>query len=989
MSTALQSEPRTDTTPSPAHPAFEWQSSHPIDSLNLTLESYRHRKTGARHYHLAADDPENVFLVAFRTVPMDSTGVAHMLEHTALCGSERFPVRDPFFMMIRRSLNTFMNAMTSSDWTAYPFASKNRKDFDNLLQIYLDAAFFSNLDELDFAQEGHRLEFSEPDNPDSPLQFKGVVYNEMKGAMSATNARLYQTMCNYLYPTTTYHYNSGGEPDHIPDLAYEELVAFYRSHYHPSNAIFMTFGDIPAEKHQARFEALALHRFEAADPGIHIADEKRYLAPLQVTHHYPADEEDGAAGRTHITLGWLLGYSTDTQTQFRAQLLNAVLLDHSASPLLRALETTDLGSAPSPLCGLEDANREISFMCGLEGCASDATAQVEQLVLETLEQVARDGVDPDQVEAALHQLELGQREIAGDGHPYGLQLMATGLTAAVHGGDPLALLDIDPVLEQLREDIRDPQFIPGLIREWLLDNTHRVTLTLQPDAGMAARATQAEQQRLQRIQSQLDDGEKQQIVERARALKERQEAEDDDSILPRVGLEDVPAELPDVRGTNITIGTGAASQPARFYAQGTNGLSYQHLVIDLPALDDNLLDLLPLYTACLTELGVGERDYAEVQSRQSAVSGGLSCAAQFRSQVDDVQQHRAILTLSGKALQSRQDEMSELLHDTFFHVRFDETQRIRELIEQMAARQQHAITGRGHMLAVNLASSGMSPTAALNYRFGGLQGIRTMKTLSRELASDGREAALQRITEGFRAIHEHITAAPRQFLLIGEEDQQDALQETLSRLWQEPAGQQSGVLELPAVREPVQALWTTQTQVNFVARAFPTVHSAHPDHAPLCVLASLLRNSFLHRAIREQGGAYGAGADQDGNSAAFRFFSYRDPRLQETLDDFDRALDWVLNEKHEWQQIEEAILGVISSMDRSTSPAGAARQAFFNELFGRSRDHRMDFRKRVLDVNLAQLQDVAARYLRPEQASTGVVSHREANVPDGLKVENL
>lgn len=988
MSTVLQSEAHQEAGPVPAHAhaAFEWQSSHPIASLNLTLESYRHRKTGALHYHLASDDPENVFLVAFRTVPMDSTGVAHMLEHTALCGSERFPVRDPFFMMIRRSLNTFMNAMTSSDWTAYPFASKNRKDFDNLLQIYLDAAFFSNLHELDFSQEGHRLEFSEPDNPDSPLQFKGVVYNEMKGAMSATNARLYQTMCSYLYPTTTYHYNSGGEPDHIPDLTYEDLVAFYRSHYHPSNAIFMTFGDIPAAEHQARLEALALHRFHDTDrvEPITIPDEKRYLAPLQVSHFYPVDEED-TGNRSHITVGWLLGKSTDMQTQFRAQLLNAVLLDHSASPLLHALETTDLGTAPSPLCGLEDANREMSFLCGLEGCADNATEAVEYLILDTLRQIAEQGVDQDQVEAALHQLELGQREISGDGHPYGLQLLATGLGAAVHGGDPLDLLDIDPVLEQLRKDIRDPRFIPGLIREWLLDNPHRVTLTLKPDPDMAARATEAEQQRLQRIQAQLDEEEKQRIVERARALKERQEAVDDDSILPKVGLEDVPAEIPDVRGTDLTIG----EQAARFYAQGTNGLSYQTVVVDLPALDGDLLDLLPLYTACLTELGVGERDYAEVQAWQSAVSGGLSCSARFQSHTDDEQQHRAILTLSGKALNAQQEAMSELLHDTFFNVRFDETQRIRELIEQMAARQQHAITGRGHIMAVNLACSGMSPTAALNHRFGGLHGIRTMKALSQSLAGEGREAALRRITDGFRAIHELITSAPRQFLLIAEEEQQQPLHDLLARLWTEPCGQAASSLSLPPVREPVHALWTTQTQVNFVARAFPTVTFSHPDYAPLCVLASLLRNSFLHRAVREQGGAYGAGADQDGNAAAFRFFSYRDPRLQETLDDFDRAVDWVLEQPHEWQQIEEAILGVISSMDRSTSPAGAARQAFFNELFGRDRGHRMAFRKRVLNVNLEQLRDVARRYLKPEQASVGVVSHREAEVPAGLKIENL
>ena len=234
----------------------------PIPSLNLTVEEYAHPDTGAQHLHLSSDSSENVFMVALRTVPEDSTGVAHILEHTALCGSERYPVRDPFFMMLRRSLNTFMNAFTSSDWTAYPFATQNRKDFGNLLDVYLDAVFFSRLDPLDFAQEGHRVEF-ENDDSAQPLVFKGVVFNEMKGAMSSTPSVLWDRLCHELFLSNTYHFNSGGDPEHIPDLSYQELRDFYAEHYHPSNAIFLTFGDISAEAHQHVFEAQVLQRFDA------------------------------------------------------------------------------------------------------------------------------------------------------------------------------------------------------------------------------------------------------------------------------------------------------------------------------------------------------------------------------------------------------------------------------------------------------------------------------------------------------------------------------------------------------------------------------------------------------------------------------------------------------------------------------------------------------------------------------------------------------
>ncbi|MCK5716213.1 MAG: insulinase family protein, partial [Thiomargarita sp.] len=253
-----------------------------ISSLNIVIEEYEHIPTGTRHLHLAADDNNNAFLVAFLTEPEDSTGVAHILEHTSLCGSKRYPVRDPFFMMLRRSLNTFMNAFTSSDWTAYPFASQNVKDFNNLLEVYLDATFFPNLDVLDFAQEGHRLEFETPHDPESPLVYKGVVFNEMKGALSSPVQRLWQAVHHTLFPTITYHYNSGGEPKDIPQLTHAQLKAFHATHYHPSNAIFMTYGDRSAESHQKVFAERVLQHYQKTKR-LHIPNEQRYDTPQQAT----------------------------------------------------------------------------------------------------------------------------------------------------------------------------------------------------------------------------------------------------------------------------------------------------------------------------------------------------------------------------------------------------------------------------------------------------------------------------------------------------------------------------------------------------------------------------------------------------------------------------------------------------------------------------------------------------------------------------------
>jgi len=974
--------------PQPAAPAFELIRTHHIPSLNATVEEYSHRTTGAQHIHLAADSEENVFMVALRTVPEDSTGVAHILEHTALCGSEKYPVRDPFFMMIRRSLNTFMNAMTSSDWTAYPFASLNRKDYFNLLDVYLDAVFFSRLDPLDFAQEGHRLEFAEPTNPDSPLTFKGVVFNEMKGAMSSVTSVLWQTLSKYLYPTTTYHHNSGGDPECIPDLSYDGLRAFYQTHYHPSNAIFMTFGNIPAAEVQEKIEAQALVRFERLDVTIAVGDEKRYLSPLRVEEAYPLDDEDGTEHKTHIVLGWLLGSATNLMEAMEAQLLASVLLDNSASPLLQALETTDLGTSPSPLCGLDDSQKELCFVCGIEGSDPEKAGDLERLVLDTLTQVADRGIDREQVSASLHQLELHQREITGDGYPYGLHLLMTALTSATHRGDPIALLDLDPVLEQLRANIQDPDYIKNLTRKLLLDNQHRVRLTLRPDTQLSARKVNAELTRLEQIKANLVAADREAIVARAQALKERQakpSGPEDEAILPKVGLEDIPRALaytPRHQQLDTPI-------PLTTYRAGTNGLVYQQIIHPLPDINDDLLDLLPIYSNVLAELGVGNRSYLETQLWQSRVCGSIHAAISARGTPLDLADLRGHLTLSAKGLQRNQEALTELMLETLAEVRFDELDRLKDLIAQLRARREKSITGNGHALAMSAAASGIGPGAQLAYRWGGLAGIRQLKALDQSLA---QPQALEHLAHQLQTIHRQVLATPSQYLIVGEEDKLDAYRQALTARVEPSRNSLDGGFHYAPPPHRTAVLWKTSTQVNFCAKAYATVSNAHPDAAALSVLGGFLRNGHLHTAIREQGGAYGGGASQDSHSGVFRFYSYRDPRLGETLADFDASLRWLQDGAHQWRQVEEAILGVISAIDKPASPAGEAKQTFHAELYGNSREIREQFRARVLEVTLTDLQRVAATYLTADRANTAVISNpeRAAEVANlGLALESL
>lgn len=958
------------------HPAFEKLRSHRINTLNLEVEEYRHKKTGARHLHLAADNDENVFFVALRTFPMDSTGVAHILEHTALCGSERYPVRDPFFMMIRRSLNTFMNAFTSSDWTAYPFASMNRKDFDNLLSVYLDSVFFSKLDPLDFAQEGHRLEFDKPDDPSSDLVYRGVVYNEMKGAMSAPTSQLWQNLTSHLFPTTTYHYNSGGEPDHIVDLTYDDLVKFYKHHYHPSNAIFATYGNIPAREHHEKFEELALKRFDRLDIELPVRDEKRMFAPLRVEQGYAVSEGEGTENKTHIVMGWLLGHSFDLQENLEGQLLSAVLLENSASPLMRALETTDIGHAPSPMCGLEDSNREMTFVCGIEGSEPDSRAELEALVESTLQKVVDEGVSQERLEAILHQLELHQREIAGDSFPYGLQLIMSAIAPMVHGGDPVELLDLEPVLASLREKIKDPEYVPGLIRRKLLDNPHRVTLTLRPDEKLENHHQQAIREALARRKASLTEEEVKAIVERAQALEQRQLRKDDDSILPKVGLADVPLQMPEPEGSyDAEIG-------ATVYSRGTNGLVYQQVVLPVPALSEQELLLLPYYTTLVSEVGCGDLDYLQMQDRISAESGGIGASFSAKGRIDDVQDVSGYLIFSGKALARNSKALTQLLRDVYTGVRFDEKERVREIIAQVRARREQAVTGSGHALAMGAAAQGLSAGSWLTFRLGGLAGIRGTKELDKSLKDD---KALAEFCDSLAALHDKIRNRHRQFLLIGEDGQLAPMLDDLKSCWQDDSGQAGDAWAMAPVNYSTREAWLTSTQVNFCAKAYSTVAVDHPDAAALTVLGGFLRNGYLHRAIREKGGAYGGGAGQDSVNGVFRFFSYRDPRLAETLDDFDGALNWLRTEKHDAQSLEEAILGVIGQLDRPRSPAGAARHAFHNKLFGRTPEQRARFRERVLAVTLDELQRVADTWLVPENASVAVVTNPDNRaVAEGL-----
>jgi Zn-dependent M16 (insulinase) family peptidase len=795
----------------------------------------------------------------------------------------------------------------------------------------------------------------------------------MKGAMSSPTSVLNHALQSSLFPTTTYHYNTGVEPENIPDLTWDQLKAFHAHHYHPSNATFMTYGDISAAEQQQKFEQWALNRFKNKSERLMVNAEIRLQAPVKETISYAFDSEEDTSRRSHVVIGWLLDETANLNELMNAHLLSGVLLNNSASPLRQALETTDLASSPSGLCGLDDHAREFTFCAGVEGARAEDADAVENMILHVLNDVAENGVPLEQVESVLHQLELSQREIGGDGFPFGLKLMLNALPAAMHGGEPAAVLNLDPVLERLRSDIANPEFIKQLVRKYLLDNPHRVRMLMSPDRQLSQKKLDAERQRLSQLKAQLDEQQKKDIIDMTHKLKARQEEKDNPELLPKVTLEDINPDIKVTEGERIEV----SGMPVTRYVAATNGLLYAHVVIDVPDMDDELLDAFSLFCECIAEVGVGERDYLQTAAWHASVTGGIGARHSVRSEIDNNQMARISFILSGKALNRNAGSLAEILVATLDQARFDELERLKELVSQLRAHQESSITGHGHSLAMIAASAGLSPGAALAHRWDGLEAIRQLKRLDDALSS---EDALQSFAASLSKIRAILAGAPRELLLVGEAGQLDGLQQSFIDQFESRTGLTTDasrhLLEPHTEARQIQQGWLTSTQVNFCSRAYAAVPADHRDAPAFTVLGGYLRNSFLHTAIREQGGAYGGGASYDSDAGAFRFYSYRDPRLEDTLSDFDASLAWLLedNEDHEPRLLEEAILGVISALDRPRSPAGEAIAAYYSERNGRTPEQRRHFRKAVLGVTLEALRRVVREYLKPELANTAVIS---------------
>ena len=951
---------------------FNLEDQKYIKLLDLNAQIYTESEFKCKHIHLESNSDEKVFMVAFRTIPEDSTGVAHILEHTALCGSRKYPVRDPFFMMIRRSLNTFMNAFTSSDWTAYPFATQNDKDFNNLLSVYLDSSFFPNLDELDFLQEGHRLEFSEDNNSKSHLEIKGVVYNEMKGAMSSISSQLWHGLSKHLYSSSTYKHNSGGNPENILDLTHEYLVDFHQKHYHPSNATFFTFGNVNPNEVQEFISKNVLQDFDPSNEMIGVKNEDRISKPKTVTEFYNPMPED--ENNHHIVLSWLLGESHDPVELLESFLMSNILLDNSASPLRKALENTDLGKSLSPLTGLEADHKELVFAAGLEGVTSNKQLEVEELILNCLKDVVSNGIPKDLIKSSLHQLEIKQREITGSGMPYGLQLMLSCLPACLHNDNPIKILDLDSSFDIIKNNLKKKKYIEALIETKIINNPHRVNYCLAPDVEFNSKNEQKIKEKINEKSKKLSEKEKERIIELTKNLKLRQEKQDNPELLPKV----TKADIPKTRSYSKSV---SIDDKNYFYNVGTNGITYHSIILPCSPLTKDEFKIASLFTNTLTDVGIGKRSYEEVQKLQSAVTGGIS--ANFILIPNEEQSSHSLgLKITSKSLEENEKEMQELMIETAKNATFSDKDRVKDMLNFISSDIEKSLIQNGHILSMGNAAAQINNISATNDYASGINFITNTSKLSNNIDKNNK---LEKYVELLESIKDKINPIPSFSFTASSTDMSES---KINFQFKDKDNAFCTQNYFDIQEESIG--WITGAQVTYCAEAFPTVDFFHNDAPALSVLGAVLRNGYLHTAIREKGGAYGSGAMQDSNNKVFKFFSYRDPRCTETFQDFKKSREWSLKNISQ-EQLDEGILGIISSIDKPLSPFGEAMSDFSMNLDRKNIKKRLEIRAKIKACTIDDLVNVSQKYLFNKSKKSVIAGENYIEEMKGLnfKIKNI
>ncbi len=947
---------------------FELLRDEQIAELNTRARIYRHAQTGAELLSLESDDENKCFGVTFRTPPTDHTGIAHILEHSVLCGSRKYPVKKPFFELVKSSVKTFLNAMTYPDKTTYPVASTNLTDFYNLVDVYLDSVFFPRITPEILQQEGWHYELLEKD---APLTFKGVVFNEMKGQYSSPDYLLYRAAQAALFPDSTYGVSSGGDPKYIPDLTYEAFTTFWKTLYHPSNARIFFYGDDDPERRLLILDEY-LSQFERAESPSQIAPQARFAAPRAVEQTYTAPA-DGGARKGMVTVSWLIGEEQDMTRVLALDILSFILIGTSAAPLYKALMDSRLGESLTG-GGYNDGQLQHTFSVGLKGIDPADAEQVEQLVLSTLQRLADEGIDVEQIESALNTVEFSLRENNTGSFPRGLSLMLRSMGTWLYDGDPLAPLRFETPLAAIRGAVeRGDRLFEDLIRETLLANPHRVRTLLRPDSEQAEREAAEEQARLAEARAGMSEADLERIIAETEALKRLQEEPDNPDDLAKIPTLKI-ADLDRQSKTIPTEERTAGGAPLLFHDLFTNGIVYLDLAFDLRALPTPLLPYVPLFARALTEMGTANEDFVKLVQRIGRDTGGVWASPMTAAHLQ-TGDYLGRFLVRGKATLAQAPKLLSIMRDILLTVRLDDQERFRQIVTRMKAGKESSLVPSGNAYARRRVAARLDASDWAEEEMGGISALFFLRELEKRVASDwpgvlaqleqvrshlvNRGALLTNLTldeAGYKAF------APALDEFVAELPTADYTPAT----WHVAESAADEGLIIPA-------------KVNYVAKAVSLRAAGVAVGGAVSAVTRFLNISYYLEKIRVQGGAYGAGAGYDRSTGIFAATSYRDPNLLRTLAVYDGAADYLRSVTLDPVTVERSIIGTVGDTDGYQLPDAKGYTAFHRRLTGVSDEWRQHIREQLLDASAADFRAFAeAIEVAREQGIVAVVGSEEA-----------
>ena len=908
-----------------------------IPEIKTTGKLYVHDQTGARILSLINNDENKCFGVSFRTPPSSSNGVAHIMEHSVLCGSRKYPVKEPFVEILKGSLQTFVNAFTFPDKTVYPCASQNLKDYYNLIDIYFDAVFYPLLPEHTLQQEGWHYEI---ETPEAPLTFKGVVFNEMKGAYSSPDDLLSDKSRNSLFPGHTYGLDSGGDPLSIPNLTYEEFKSFHDTYYHPSNSYIYFYGDDPEEERLRIIESW-LKDFDCKEVDSQIPLQAPFTSPQKMV--FPYDAGDSAEAKAYLTINWLLPEATDVQTSLELTLLAHILLATPASPLKRKLIESGLGEDVTG--GFEEQMRQTMFTAGLKGIQPENLEKVEILIENTISELAHNGIDPQTIAASMNTIEFHLREQNTGYFPRGLSILLGALTSWLYDGNPIEALAFESRLNVLKEKVAKGQFFETLMEKYLINNPHRATVMLMPDPEEGKRREAIETDRLTRIKAGMSPEEIKRVIQEAAILKEIQDTPDSPEALatiPSLSLADIDRTIRAIPGESRTSG-GA---PILYHDLFTNGIVYLDLGFDLHALPQSLLPYAGLMGRLLLEMGTQQEDFIKLTQRIGRDTGGIR-SSNLNSAVRGTDRFAAWFFLRSKVIVSQAPAMLDILKDILLNARLDQPDRFKQIVLERKAGIEAGLLPGGSGVVGQRLRSRFNDADWLSEQLNGITHLLFLRTLVEAIDTDWAS-----VLEKLETMRGLLINRARMIVnvTLDAANYSKFEPELAAFLNSLPEQAVSDADWTPEKYNKNEGL-TIPAQVNYVGKGANIYKLGYKLHGSVQVINNYLHNTWLWEKIRVQGGAYGGNSGFDIHSGVFTFVSYRDPNLLASLDIYNATAGYLKNLEISDFELTKSIIGTIGDLDTYMFPDAKGWTSLSRTLLGYTNPQRQQMRDEILNTS--------------------------------------